>query len=695
MPDDLATDAPQRRDLAALRVNGRAASWVGANFWSRRGGPLMWRQDADDTWRAELLILRDHGLDTTRSFLYWPDAMPEPHRLDEAVLERYRRFLDLHDELGMRTVPTFLVGHMSGENWDPAWRHDRDLYTDTWLVARQAWYVRSVTRRFADHPAVAAWLLTNEMPIYGGHAPTAVVSAWAELMLQAVRAGGGHQPVSIGDGAWGVEVTGRDNGFSVRELAELSDFVGPHVYPMEDDVVRQHLKAAFTCELAAVGGRPVVLEEFGLTSDFASDEHAAHYYRQVLHLSLLAGATGWLAWNNTDYDDLAGQPPYSHHAFELHFGITDANGRPKPPLLELRRFRAVLDAVDITRCVRWPSDVALVVPSYLECTEPLTLHEQERGYVFRCLEQAHIAAREADLPPCLVRERDGIVSRADAATEGFRLYLLPSTKQLTAPGWRQLLDRAREGATVYTSYGSGEVDVQRGPWWSHTTELFGVRHQLAYGRVNPVRDEIVTWQLERDFGGLRKGERLAFPAAGGPNARTFLPVEVDGAEVVARDQHGRVALTCHAVGAGQAVLSTYPIEYFAAARPDGNPDDTWRLYDALAREAGVRRTMHVQNPGVLVDGLVRDDGRRFAWLVSETPEEQQVALPLPTGTRAVSVVNRQQDQAGSDMTGSKVTLPAYGVRVLELVGDQPDDDGPERAGQTRRPATSAADHRRE
>ena len=49
----------------------------------------------------------------------------------------------------MTTVPTFLVGHMSGENWDPAWRAGRDLYSDVWMVAREAWFAAEMVRRFA------------------------------------------------------------------------------------------------------------------------------------------------------------------------------------------------------------------------------------------------------------------------------------------------------------------------------------------------------------------------------------------------------------------------------------------------------------------------------------------------------------------------------------------------------------------
>ncbi|HEV2893522.1 MAG TPA: cellulase family glycosylhydrolase, partial [Actinomycetota bacterium] len=201
--------------------------WLGANFWSRTGGPLMWRSYDPGVVGEELAVLRDHGMNLTRSFCYWPDFHPEPDRLDEAMLGRFADFLDRHAEAGMGTVPTFIVGHMSGENWDPAWRQGRDLYGDVWMVARQAWFVRQVVERFAGHPAVAGWLLSNEMPLYGGVAPVPVVTAWAELLVQAVRAGGGTQPVSLGDGAWGIEMSGVDNGYSIRATAPLVDFVGP------------------------------------------------------------------------------------------------------------------------------------------------------------------------------------------------------------------------------------------------------------------------------------------------------------------------------------------------------------------------------------------------------------------------------------------------------------------------------------
>ena len=104
------------------------------------------------------------------------------------------------------------------------------------------------------------------MPIYGGEAP-------AE---QCHRLGPAHgrrrcapaaatQPVSIGDGAWGIEVTGRGQRLlRARTWPRSSTSSARTSTAMERDLVRQHHDAAFICELAGTYGRPVVLEEFGL-----------------------------------------------------------------------------------------------------------------------------------------------------------------------------------------------------------------------------------------------------------------------------------------------------------------------------------------------------------------------------------------------------------------------------------------------
>ena len=622
----------------------------------------MWTHYDPALVRQELEVLGRHGCNVTRSFCYWPDFMPAPETLDEDVLERFADFLDAHVEAGLGSIPTFIVGHMSGENWDPVWRQGRDLYRDVWLVSQQAWFAETIAGRFGRHPAVVGWLVSNEMPLYGGPGTSDEIAAWARILVQAVRSTGATQPISLGDGAWGAEVSGEDNGYSLRALAPLVDFVGPHVYPMQDDQVRQLLTAAFVCELAGSFDRPVVLEEFGVSSDFASDDNAADYYRQVLYTSLLAGARGWVAWNNCDYDDLRDQDPYRHHAFEMHFGLTDREGRPKAQLHELALFSAFVAQLSEQGWERVAGEAALIVPEHFERVLPFTEADYRRDIRDNLL-QSYIAAREADLPVELLRERDGI---ADTA----RLYLAPCAKLLTAPGVDRLGQLARAGATVYLSYFAGSTTNQRGPWLAWLGEIFGVRHRLRYGLVDTIDDDEVVFEFVESFGEIDAGTRLSFSVAGEPSACSYLPVDPGDAKIVAVDRRGRPALLRHALGSGYAVLCTYPLEHLAARTPGANPESTWRIYSALAELAGVSRPVRVDDPRVLVGSVRRSGGR-------------ETVLFVNCSNATIEVDPIVEDDVGLELESDSLLLEPFGVGTVPREGPAPTDPSvslPGRAG---------------
>jgi endo-1,4-beta-mannosidase len=621
----------------------------------------MWRSYDPELIRGELAVLRRHGLTMTRSFFYWPDFMPGPYEIDETMAARFADFLDRHAELGLVTVPTFIVGHMSGENWDPAWRGGRHLYRDVWLVGRQAWFAAEMTRRYAGHPAVAGWLVSNEMPIYGGDdTDHETVAAWAQIIRDAVRAAGGRQPFSLGDGAWGIEVSGRDNGFRLSDIAPLVDFLGPHTYPVGDDPIRQRYAAALACELSGTFGKPVIMEEFGVSSDFASEASAAVYYRHVLWNTLLAGATGWIAWNNTDFA-LPAQEPYTHHAFELNFGLTRTDGTPKATLGQLRDFAATLEAIRFGQCRRADTDTALIVSSYLDTQYPFTSPDSAAA-VAGALHQGYLTARLADLPPRLTREAAGI-------EPGARLYLAPSVKQFLATTAATLERLAADGASVYVSYCAGDVAWHRGPSYGRMNELFGIRHQLDVGLTDPIEDDIVRFTFTRDFGGLARGSTLSFRAAGNEHGRSYLPAEPDGAEVIATDGHGRPALLRRRTGSGSLLLCTYPLEYMAAMTPRADPGPLVWLYGALAAEAGVRRPVTVTDPQVACDVLVRDDGARFAVLASHAAQP----LTLKPVTDGGEGPGRLATLDGEPLAGEVVIGP-FGIMVCEMAPEARNGD---------------------
>jgi hypothetical protein len=112
-------------------------------------------------------------------------------------------------------------------------------------------------------------------------------------------------------------------------------------------------------------------------------------------------------------------------------------------------------------------------------------------------------------------------------------------------------------------------------------------------------------------------------------------------------------------GRGSLILCTYPVEYMSAVTPRVNPDATVALYNALATHAGVRRPVSTEDPRVACDMLVRDDGRRFAVLVSHADETLTLKPALAAGRLATL-----------DGTGvvDTVTMGPFGINVFMITG---------------------------
>ena len=441
--------------------------------------------------------------------------------------------------------------------------------------------------------------------------------------MQAIRSGGATQPISIGDGAWGVEVSGNDNGFSVRALARLVDFLGPHVYISSDDAVRQSMAAAVACELCTGFGIPVVLEEFGLSSDFSSRTMpliiTARCCTAAWSLALKAGSPGTIAIT-------------TNWRTRIRTGTTRLRctlaSQTVPASLKQRSARLLASRLlsgSSTRTVgsgqttKWRSSSRSISNARTLIPRPTT-EEISEGI----LGQAYIAAREADLPVAFTREHDGI--RA-----GAKLYLLPSTKLITAPTVRKLLAAAEAGAIVYLSYFAGSSPTQRGSWFPWLNEVFGISHQLRYGLVDTAKGDHVVMSFVEDLGALSAGTELRFHVAGNEGSRAFLPLEPAGAKVLAVDHLGQPALLERRLGAGAMVLCAYPIEHMAASTPNANPEDTWGLYGALAEAAGIVLPLSVTDPRVMI-GRLKSAGNEIALVMNMSPQQLEVKLLSSDGS---------------------------------------------------------------
>ncbi len=595
-----------------LSINGKPTFLLGVNYWSRAGGPRMWERFDEGAVKAELSQMARVGLNTCRSFAFIPTFMPQPPAVNGAAVDRMKRFFDLCQQGGMTTIPSALVGHMSGENYDFPGQAGRCTYTDPEVLSWQQSMMEAVAGAGADHAAVVAYLVSNEMPLWGGRSDPDKVLSWARAMREAMERRDHERPFGIGDGV--MNLKGGQNGFDLRTLRPVIDIVGPHTYYTDCDPMRQALNAEYCIRSVTHFGLPVVFEEFGCSSVQVSEQNQARYYREVLHSCLGTGIAGALGWCFTDFD-LLDDPPYSHHAFELGFGITRADGSEKPVCDELRKVHAFIDAVGYPDMEPPRPAAAIIVPSYFNTKYPFSWEDRDR--MRRVLLQAYVLCAKAGLETELIPEGSDL--------SPYSLVLLPATQKLLSPTWRDLMAYVRGGGTVYWSYFSGDYSWHQGAWCHDFEALTGCRHQLRYGCYDLPDEDCRLHGPDIDL--------HTSTVVGDPYPRAYLPVDPVDADLLACDGRGHPALTVKKHGGGRVFFLNHPWEYYLSQQADVNEtDSSHELYRMVARAAGATPEVACESEhGVVQARVARAPAGRLLWLVNHAWSEATAHVDTPGG----------------------------------------------------------------
>lgn len=657
------TQPGQAPRLARLQLNqnrfetasGRPVYLIGANFWPKRSGPMMYR----DPWDAaavgaDLDELAALGANAVRCFCFWPDFMPTPDAVSEDALERLASVVALAAQRGMWSLPTFFVGHMSGENWDPPWHGARDWYVDPSLLERQEFFARTVAARFRGDPNIAAWIVTNEWPLYAGATSAKLGTAWAQRICAAVREADPQRALSLGDGAWDV-VWGQENGLPALALRDHIDFFGPHFYPKETDALRHSLVGAFSMRMLAPLGKPILLEEFGCSSDQADDEFAADYYRTALWSSFGAGNCGALAWNSHDFP-LPYRRPYAHHPYELHFGLIRSDGSRKPQASEFARFARFASSFQPGEWQPVAPQAAIARTSYFLQALPFDwgwskaeLRDLYLAAYALCV-KGKLEAGFVDLGP-LPDAVDAPPSDRGHTLAGLRLLIVPCLQQVTMQDAARLEAFVRAGGTAYVSHG-GE------PWHGALAAFIGARPRIRYGLVEAKGEEREALAFVARFGGIDAGDTLRFELRGDWRRGAPLPLAPTSAEVLALDSRGAPALLRNRIGRGAVVFCAYPLEYYLVQGIQPNEsDETWRLYAALAALSDCRPPVYANHPLVQTFSFGRrgDPAELLVLLVNHAWEPVEFFV-TPVELRGHDL------ESGAPVSGAEPwRLPAKGV----------------------------------
>ena len=351
---------------------------MGINYWPRKKAMYWWADFDAGEVRDEFAMIRGIGLTHVRFFLLWESFQPEPGRIDSRALGDLRKVCDIAAEVGLKLQPTFFTGHMSGPNWAPDWllsdvpvkagerqvvslgrpagspHQIYNVYTEPFVIEAEDLQLRTVCGALADHPAVWAWSLGNEPDLFC-HPPTAAAGKkWVADRVATIKSVDPHRPVLIGLHMASLD---GDVGLRVDHIAQVTDISVMHGYSIYHSMARHALDPdliPFTCCLtAALAGRPVLYEEFGVNTQwpngpsrwtdvtmwdgtrrksfFASEEDAAEYYAGVLPRLVRVGALGAFCWCFPDYDQaLWDRPPCDFQPYERFFGLFRPDGSLKP-----------------------------------------------------------------------------------------------------------------------------------------------------------------------------------------------------------------------------------------------------------------------------------------------------------------------------------------------------------------------------
>ena len=148
---------------------------LGVNDWPRKKAMYWWNQFRPRRGRDRVRPDRGHGVAGGRVLPFWEDFQPAPDGVSDRALADLGVVLDVATEAGLRVMPTFFTGNMSGICWWPSWalldredptgvvrytngahtlRAGRDPYADPLMLEAERLQVEAVCSRYGGHPAI-------------------------------------------------------------------------------------------------------------------------------------------------------------------------------------------------------------------------------------------------------------------------------------------------------------------------------------------------------------------------------------------------------------------------------------------------------------------------------------------------------------------------------------------------------------
>ena len=532
---------------------------IGVNYWASHAGTNMWRDWNEEVVRADISFLSENNIKTLRVFPIWPDFQPikpyytsgalyeyrmeddslpkNPYYLDETMLARFDKFLDICGEFGVEVIVGLVTGWMSGRLFVPTPLLDKNVYTDATSLMFQEKFVRGFVCRFKHRSEIKSWDLGNECNCMMSFPSRAVAYSWTALITNTIKSVDNTRDVV--SGMDGLSINGSWNIF---DQAELLDVFTTHPYPYWAEYGSvDRLMSIRTLLLATavnkfyidVGGKPSLVEELGtMGPQVCSEENAADFANVNLFSTWANGAEGMIWWCSFDQKHLK-FPPYSWKKCEVELGMAEADYTAKPVLKTFKKFGDFLNnsKIDLPKA----KEDAVVI---------LTRETEQRAIGWMAYVLAKMAG--ANLKFCYCEKE---IPKSD-------IYLLPSISGpdvMPQEKLDDLIERVYNGATLYISADCGMLP--------EFAKLTGVKN-LDFDRSNK--------------GGsfMLEGKNINYSR----NCKHY--IELCGAEAICQNEE-EIIFTKFGFGNGTVYYLNYPLEKNFINKSNAFDGDDYLIYKQI------------------------------------------------------------------------------------------------------------------
>ena len=564
---------------------------LGVNYWPRKLNIRMWRDWDDSAIREDLNLMKNIGIRAVRFFIKNEDFADENANVFPHALEKLGRFLDLLREHNIMGFATLIVGHMSGKNWEIPWLRPEEIYTSHG-IERTMRFIETIVTRFSAHPAIAGWILSNELSLVRRAEKREEALALLRLYSKIVSSIARSALVSSGDlvDSYMQEPP---------NVSSLVDYIGLHLYLHDSDPVRHGYTYGAIIELFSNDNTiPVIVEEFGFSTYQYSEESHAKFINEVLYTALAHGASGAFIWCFSDFLHES-DPPYEWRPLELGFGIVRKDGSLKPAAEAVKKFLATLENIEKLRInidfIRKPQ-ISIISPFYLFRDYEFVWYRSALGFwkIIQPVIAASIIASSSSIDNTILFELDFKPSTNK------KLLIMPSVVVALSSTWRRVLEYIDMGGNAYISLmkGFGEFRAAYETATHMWGELMGIENMLEAGSYGVKHIGNIDIEFVKDLGIIRKGEKFEF--------YTSLPIYIYkaraiDAEVLAVDGSGNPIMFRAKRGKGYIYTMLIPVELIAALAENMDwSGKMQRLYKSIAIESDVSVTYESLSPEVEV-----------------------------------------------------------------------------------------------